>query len=332
MYFQDVLNDRVQCTICPRNCILQEGQEGFCHIRKNINGQIVLTSYGYNTGLAIDPIEKKPLFHFYPNSTVLSFGTLGCIMGCRFCQNWHISRGKADARMLNPTSPADIVAIAKAHNCKSVAFTYNDPVAFFEYAIGTAKLCRENGIKTVAVTSGYINQEPAKEFFKYMDAANIDLKAFSEKFYRKNCLAHLQPVLDTIKYVKNHTDCWLELTTLLIEGENTSDEEIQSECRWILDNLGEDVPLHFSAFFPNYKFTDRKATDYKTLLNAYNIAKAAGLNYVYIGNSSVAETAATYCKNCGKPVIKRVGYGLGEYNLDNDRCMFCGEKCAGMFE
>lgn len=332
MCFQNVINDRVQCTICPRNCVLPNGQEGFCHIRKNIEGKIVLTSYGYNTGLAIDPIEKKPLFHFYPASSVLSFGTLGCIMGCRFCQNWHISRGKADAMLLNPTTPAEIVDIAKAHNCKSVAFTYNDPIAFLEYALDTAKLCRENGIKTVAVTSGYINPEPAKEFFKYMDAANIDLKGFSERFYRKNCLAHLAPVLETIKYVKNQTNCWLELTTLLIEGENTSDEEIKSECQWILDNLGSDVPLHFSAFFPNYKFSDRKPTEYKTLLNAYKIASGMGLNYVYTGNSAVTETAATYCKNCGKILIKREGYRLPEYNLKDGYCIFCGTKCSGEFE
>ena len=270
-------NEKIQCKICPRNCALSEGQEGFCHVRKNINGEIKLLTYGYNTGLAIDPIEKKPLYQFYPKTSVLSFGTLGCNMGCQFCQNWHISKNKEDCRSLNKNSPEEIVQIAKQYNCKSVAFTYNDPIIFFEYAIDTAKLCRQNGIKTVAVTSGYINPEPAKEFFSYMDASNIDLKGFSQKFYGKNCLAKLEPVLNTIKYVANETDCHLELTTLLIEGENDSDEDLTNECKWIIENIGDSVPLHFSAFFPQYKFINHKQTSFETLLRAYNIAKDCGL-------------------------------------------------------
>lgn len=332
MKYQNILkNGKIQCTICPRNCILSEGQQGFCYVRENVNCEIILTSYGYNTGLAIDPIEKKPLYQFYPQSSVLSFGTLGCNMGCQFCQNWHITKTKADVHSLNKTSPEEIVQIAKHYNCKSVAFTYNDPIIFFEYAIDTAKLCRENGIKTVAVTSGFINPEPAKEFFKYMDAANIDLKAFSERFYNKNCLAHIQPVLDTIKYVKNETDCWLELTTLLIPGENDSYEEIKSECEWILNNLGDDVPLHFSAFFPKYKFDNREQTDFSTLIRAYKIAVETGLKYVYTGNLTNQETSTTYCKTCGKPVIIRNGYELLGYNLSEDKCKFCLTPCDGRF-
>lgn len=331
MNYQNTLADgRTQCTICPRLCKLEDGQAGFCQVRKNIDGNIVSTTYGYNTGLSVDPIEKKPLYHFYPGSKVLSFGTLGCNMGCQFCQNWHMSKSKADP-MINQAFPDKIVSIAKQLSCKSVAFTYNDPVVFFEYAVDTAKLCRDNGIKTVAVTAGYISPEPRKEFFTYMDAANIDLKAFSEGFYKKNCLAHLEPILDTIKYVKNETNCWLELTTLLIEGENDSDEELQKECAWIVDELGRDVPLHFSAFHPAYKFIDKPQTKVSTLLRAYDIAKKAGINHVYTGNISNTKTSTTYCSACKKPLILRLGYELATENLRQGHCTFCGSRCKGVF-
>lgn len=330
MKYQNILKDKVQCTICPRNCILSEGQSGFCQIRKNIGSNVVLTSYGYNTGLAVDPIEKKPLYHFLPGSKVLSFGTLGCNMGCQFCQNWHISKSKADPK-INQTEPKKIVELAQELGCKSVAFTYNDPVIFFEYAIDTAKLCRENGIKTIAVTAGYINPEPRKEFFAHMDAANIDLKGFSERFYQKNCLARLEPILETIKYVKNETNCWLELTTLIIEGENDSDAEIKKECEWIVNNLGSDVPLHLSAFYPAYKFMHKPPTRLAALLMAYNIAKEAGLKYVYTGNTLDIRTSTTFCDSCSKPVIIRSGYEISENNLEKGRCHFCGGKCAGVF-
>ena len=333
MKYQNILppTNKVQCTICPRNCILNEGQKGFCKARKNVNGIITLTEYGYNTGLAIDPVEKKPLYHFYPASAVLSFGTTGCNMGCKFCQNWRTTKNDIDVFLLNKTSPEEIVAVAKKYNCKSVAFTYNDPIIFFEYAIDTAKLCRQNGIKTIAVTSGFINKEPAREFFECMDAANIDLKAFSEKFYSKNCLAKLQPVLDTIKYACNETNCHIELTTMLIEGENDNDDDIKAECRWIIENIGDCIPLHFSAFFPNYKFINRKSTDYSTLLKAYQIALQTGLKYVYTGNITTEQTSSTYCKNCGQPVIIRNGYKIIKYNLNKDRCVFCNTKCDGEF-
>lgn len=331
--YQNILqNGKTQCKICPRNCILSNGQEGFCHVRKNINGEIILTSYGYNTGLSIDPIEKKPLYQFLPTSTILSFGTLGCNMGCQFCQNWHMSKSKQNVTEQNQTSPKEITTIAKNYNCKSVAFTYNDPIIFFEYALDTAKLCKENNIKTVAVTSGFINPEPAKDFFNLMDAANIDLKGFSEDFYKKNCLAKLQPVLETIKYASNETSCHVELTTLLIEGENDSYEMIKNECEWIIENLGDCIPLHFSAFFPQYKFNNRKPTTFDTLLKAYDLAKSIGLKYVYTGNITNIETSSTYCKNCSEPVILRDGYILLEYNLDSQgKCKFCGTKCDGVY-
>ena len=324
MKYQNNLNNKIQCTICPRKCKLGQNQRGFCYIRKNNGEKIVLETYGYNTGLAIDPIEKKPLYHFYPSSKVLSFGTLGCNMGCQFCQNWQTTKVNYDISQCNKTTPKQIVEIAKHYNCKSVAFTYNDPIIFFEYAIDTAKLCRQENIKTVAVTSGYINPEPAKEFFNLMDAANIDLKGFSEKFYQKNCLAHLAPVLETIKYAIHETDCHIELTTMLIEGEN--DDVIEQECKWILDNLGENIPLHFSAFFPKYKFSNRQPTRFDTLKKAYDIAKNLGLKYVYTGNIQDIDTSTTYCKNCGNPIIKRDGFRVIEENINNDLCKFCKSK------
>ena len=334
MKYQNLLtNGKIQCTLCPRQCILKNGQRGFCHVRRNINGNISLETYGYNTGLAIDPIEKKPLYQFYPTSRILSFGTLGCNMGCQFCQNWQTTKNKSDCTQCNKSSPEEIVQIAQNYNCKSVAFTYNEPVIFFEYAIDTAKLCHENGIKTVAVTSGFINPEPAVEFFNSMDAANIDLKGFSENFYKKNCLAKLQPILDTIKYACNKTDCHIELTTLLIEGENDSEKDLTAECQWIIDNIGDCVPLHFSAFFPNYKMRQTNSTSFNTLIKAYNIAHSAGIKYVYTGNLTNQETSSTYCKNCGQPIIIRNGYKLLQYNLTlGGNCTFCGTKCDGRFE
>ena len=333
MKYQNILtNGKIQCTICPRNCVLDNNQRGFCHVRKNINGEIILDTYGYNTGLAIDPIEKKPLYQFYPTTGVLSFGTIGCNMGCKFCQNWQTTKNKADPKSFNNISPQDIAAAALKYNCKSVAFTYNEPIIFFEYALDTAKLCKQFGIKTVAVTSGFVNPEPAKEFFSYMDGANIDLKAFSQEFYGKNCLAKLEPILETIKYVCNHTECHVELTTMLIEGENDSEEELKNECKWIKENIGTDIPLHFSAFFPRYKFEGRQSTEFSTLMKAYNIAKSSGLNYVYTGNLSNTETSTTYCKNCKKGIIVRNGYQLLEYNLDNEgKCKFCKTQCDGKF-
>ena len=329
MKYQKIYDKNVQCEICPRKCKLAPNQSGFCYVRKNINGEVVPVSYGYNTGLAIDPIEKKPMYHFYPGSKVLSFGTLGCIMGCMFCQNWQTTKVNYPIENCQKNSPEQIVEIALQYECSGVAFTYNDPIAFFEYATDTAKLCRENGLKTVAVTSGYINPEPAKEFFSLMDCANIDLKGFSEKFYAKNCLAHLQPVLDTIQYAVKETDCFVELTTLLIDGENN--QFVEAECEWIKENLGDCVPLHFSAFFPRYKFSDRKPTNAETLYNARNIAKNYGLKYIYTGNIPDVESSTTYCKNCGEALIKRDGYNLIENNIQNGKCKFCGTEQDGRF-
>lgn len=333
MKYQNTHNsNKVTCTICPRNCTLADGQSGFCYVRKNIGGEISLISYGFNTGLSVDPVEKKPLYHFYPGSRVLSFGGVGCNLGCKFCQNWRSSHTKIDPETLSTSSPYEIAKIADLYECKSVAYTYNEPITFFEYAIDTAQACREKGIKNIAVTAGYINEEPRIEFFNFMDAVNIDLKAFSDSFYKKNCLTSLAPVLETIKYVKNETDCWLELTTLLIEGENDSEEEIRQECEWILENLGSEVPIHFSAFHPCYKFTNHNPTSVQTLMKAYTIAKDTGLRYVYTGNIINKETSSTYCHNCQSDLIVRNGYLIEEYNLDdNGRCMVCSTPCSGHF-
>jgi len=329
MKYQNVLYNKVQCLICPRNCKIAPNQTGFCYVRSNSGGQIHLETYGYNTGLAIDPIEKKPLYHFLPNTKVLSFGTLGCNMGCQFCQNWQTTKVKYPIEQCQSATPEQIVQTAKEHNCESVAFTYNDPIVFFEYALETAKICRREGLKTIAVTSGYINPEPAKEFFGLMDAANIDLKGFSEDFYKKNCLAHLQPVLDTIEYAVNSTKCHIELTTMLIKGEN--DQFIDKECEWILDKLGDSVPLHLSTFYPRYKFDDREPTKKETLFKAYETAKKIGLKYVYTGNIQDEKTSTTYCKNCGKPIIKRDGFDVTEYYVKKDSCMFCNTPLDGVF-
>ena len=330
MKYQKIINNKTQCTICPRNCILAPYQSGFCYVRRNISGKIILETYNYNTGLAIDPVEKKPLYHFYPSSHVLSFGTLGCNMGCAFCQNWQTTKVKYPIEQCQPAPPEAIVNTAKANKCKGVAFTYNDPVVFFEYALETARLCRQEGIKTIAVTSGYINPEPAKEFFSLMDAVNIDLKGFSETFYKKNCMAHLQPVLDNIKYAVKETKCHVELTTLIIEGEN--DKDINEECYWILENLGDCVPLHLSAFYPKYQFADRKPTKKETIMNAYDVARKRGLKYVYTGNIYDKESSVTYCKNCGEPLIKRDGFNVTENKLDSKgACPFCKTKQDGWF-
>lgn len=329
MKYQKSFNNKIQCLICPRECKLSDRQRGYCYVRKNTNNTLELETYGYTTGLAIDPIEKKPLYHFYPSSKILSFGTFGCIMGCQFCQNYEMSKSRFPVSVCEKISPERIVTAAKIYGCNSVAFTYNDPIAFFEYALDTAKLCKQEGIKTVAVTSGYMNIEPAKEFFSYMDAANIDLKGFSEDFYKNNCFAHLKPVLDVIKYVSNETDCFLELTTLIIEGEN--DSYIKDECDWILNNIGDCVPLHFSAFYPRYKYSNKKPTSFNTLQKAYDVAKNNGLKYVYTGNVINTKTSTTYCKNCGKPLIVRDGYRIIENNLINSKCSDCNTICDGIF-
>lgn len=331
-YEEKLEGGKIRCLLCPRKCELVEGACGFCRIRSHIGNEIKLLSYGYTTGLAVDPIEKKPLYHFLPGSKTMSFGTRGCNMGCLFCQNWTISKSSEGSRGLRAFTPEAIAQAAIQYHCKSVAFTYNEPTVFFEYALDTARECHELGLKTVAVTAGYINPEPRVEFYRNMDAVNIDLKAFTPEFYSRNCQADLFQVLNTIEYVKKETDTWLELTTLLIEGENDSDDELRRQCDWIAEKIGTTTPLHFSAFHPAWKFQDRPATQAETLMRAWKIAKGAGLKHVYTGNIIHADTSATRCEHCGKEIITRTVFSPTSLDMKGSSCGFCGGIVSGVFE
>jgi pyruvate formate lyase activating enzyme len=332
-YWHKIEDGRIQCDLCPRDCKLHEGQRGACFVRMRENDQMVLTTYGRSSGFCIDPIEKKPLNHFYPGSSVFSFGTAGCNLACKFCQNWDISKSKEMDRLMDQASPETIAITAAKHDCKSVAFTYNDPVIFAEYAMDTADACHARGIKTVAVSAGYIHEQPRRDFFAKMDAANIDLKAFTDEFYFKLTGAHLQPVLDTLLYLHHETDCWLEITTLLIPGKNDSDEEITAMSQWIKNELGADVPLHFSAFHPDYKMLDIPPTPVATLVRAREIALQQGLHYVYTGNVHNIEGDTTFCPKCHATLIERDWYQINRYRLNQEgRCPDCGYHVAGRFE
>ncbi len=323
---------RVQCDVCPRACRLAEGQRGLCFVRGRLNDEVVLTTFGRSSGYCIDPIEKKPLNHFLPGTPVLSFGTAGCNLSCRFCQNWDISKSRDIDTLADEAPPERIARAARELGCSSVAFTYNDPVIFMEYAIETAIACHERGVRTVAVTAGYVCPEPREQFFRHIDAANVDLKAFTQAFYRKVCSGDLQPVLDTLLYLKRETEVWLELTTLLIPGENDSDEELHRASQWVSENLGPDVPWHFTAFHPDYRMLDNSPTPASTLTRAREIALGYGLRYVYTGNVHDEGGASTYCHSCGQTLIGRDWYVLTAWNLTDDgRCNACGTPCAGVF-
>lgn len=324
-------NGKLLCTLCPRYCTIGEGQKGFCYIRENIDGKLYSTGYGHPTGFAIDPIEKKPLNHFYPGSNILSFGTAGCNLGCKFCQNWHISKAKIDETNTLSASPEDVVNLAIKYKTPSIAFTYNDPTIFGEYVIDISRLARERNIKTVMVTAGYIDKNARREIYENIDAANVDLKAFSETFYRKLTFSHLEPVLDTLKWIYHETDVWLEITTLLIPGQNDSDEELYNLTKWISINLSNDVPLHFTAFYPTFKLTDIPPTPPKTLSRARNIAMNAGLKFVYVGNVHSIDGQTTYCPNCGNPIIERDWHSVNSINMKDGKCKFCGTGIAGRF-
>lgn len=324
---------RLQCDLCPRHCRLRQGQQGLCFVRARQNDEIVLTTYGLSSGFCVDPIEKKPLNHFLPGTPVLSFGTAGCNLACKFCQNWDMSKSREMQTLADAASPEVLVEAATALGCRSIAYTYNDPVIFHEYAIDVAAAARDKGINSVAVTAGYICPEPRREFFEYMDAANIDLKAFSEHFYHKICGGHLADVLDTLLYLKHETSIWFELTTLLIPGENDSTDEIEAMSQWVVENLGEDVPIHFSAFHPDFKMTDKPSTPPATLSRARKIAKSNGLKFVYIGNVHDSEGGSTWCPSCETMLIERDWYKLDKWQLDSQGCCrSCGEWIAGVFE
>jgi pyruvate formate lyase activating enzyme len=332
-YWHAVDDGRIQCDLCPRYCRLNDGQQGLCFVRARRGDAIVLTTYGRSSGFCVDPIEKKPLNHFLPGTPVLSFGTAGCNLACKFCQNWDISKSRQIDTLADCASPEQIAVTAQNLGCRSVAFTYNDPVIFLEYAVDVAEACHAHGLKTVAVTAGYICAEPRREFFACMDAVNVDLKAFSEDFYHRLTGGHLQPVLDTLVYLRHETDCWFEITTLLIPGHNDGDAEVRALAHWVVEHLGPEVPLHFSAFHPDYKMTDVAATPPATLLRARSIAMEAGLSYVYVGNVHHPDADSTWCPSCGERVIERDWYRLGAWGLqDRGHCSHCGQEIAGVFE
>jgi len=332
-YWSALDDGRVVCEVCPRLCKLKEGQRGFCFVRQNSEGAVVLTTYGRSSGFCVDPIEKKPLNHFYPGTGVLSFGTAGCNLACRFCQNWSISKSRETDTLADSASPEAIARAAERAGCRSVAFTYNDPVIFLEYAVDAAAACRERGLKTVAVTAGEILPEPRAEFFSHMDAANVDLKGFTERFYKKLCAGELRPVLETLEYLVRETDVWVELTTLLIPGENDSEAEINEMTQWVVTTLGPEVPMHFTAFHPDFKMNDIPPTPPASLSRARSIAVDNGVRYAYTGNVVDPAGGSTFCHSCGRLLIERDWYRLGRWNLDDcGCCLHCGTRCAGRFD
>ncbi len=332
-YWHAVGDGRIQCDVCPRACKMREGQRGMCFVRAVQDGEVVLTTYGRSSGFCVDPIEKKPLNHFLPGTPVLSFGTAGCNLACRFCQNWEISKSKEVDTLADAASPETIARIAEELGCRSVAFTYNDPVIFLEYAIDVADACRERGLKAVAVTAGYICDEPRVEFYRHMDAANVDLKAFTEDFYKHVTVGHLQPVLDTLTYLRHETDVWFEITNLVIPGHNDDDATFDEMSSWVAEHLGRDVPLHFTSFHPDFKMLDVPRTPAATLSRAQAIARRNGLHFVYTGNVHDTAGSSTYCPSCGHMVVERDWYVLGRYELTTDgACRFCGTHVPGCFD
>ncbi len=324
---------RIQCDVCPRFCHLKEGQRGLCFVRARQNDEIVLTTYGRSSGFCIDPVEKKPLNHFLPGTPILSFGTAGCNLSCKFCQNWDMSKSREMDILADQASPRAIADAATKYQCRSVAYTYNDPVIFLEYANDTADACHEQGISSVAVTAGYISSPAMEDFFSHMDAANVDLKAFTDSFYHQLCGGHLQPVLETLKYLKNETSVWVELTTLLIPGENDSEKELQEMTQWVVENLGTDVPMHFSAFHPDWKMRDKPMTPAATLSKARKIAMDNGVQFAYVGNVHDSQGDSTWCPGCGQLLIERDWYVLGRWNLDAKGCCSnCGYELPGVIE
>lgn len=332
-YWQMLPNGRIQCDLCPRHCLLTDGQRGLCFVRQRDGDRMILTTYGRSSGFCIDPIEKKPLNHFLPGTPILSFGTAGCNLACRFCQNWDISKSREVDTLCDEADPERIAATAKKMGCSSVAFTYNDPVIFHEYAIDIAQACRAVGVKSVAVTAGYVCPEPRAEFYRHMDAANIDLKAFTERFYRETCASDLAPVLDTLCYLKHETDVWFELTTLLIPDQNDSDQELHDMTTWVVENLGPDVPMHFTAFHPDYKMMDIPPTPPATLTRAREIAQSNGVRHAYTGNVHDKGGGSTYCHECGQCLVGRDWYVLSDWALTSEGlCSGCGTRCPGVFD
>jgi pyruvate formate lyase activating enzyme len=322
---------KLLCTLCPRFCRLGDGQAGFCYIRKNEDGEMVSLGYGKTTGFAVDPVEKKPLNHFLPGTPILSFGTAGCNLGCRFCQNWDISKARLDEKRSGDVTPERVVDLAVEHGCPSVAMTYNDPVIWAEFAIDIARAARRRGVRAVLVTAGYVTAEARPELYAEIDAANVDLKAFTEDFYHKVTFSHLQPVLETLKWLHDETDVWVEITNLMIPGLNDDPAETRQLAEWVGKEMGPDVPLHFTAFHPDFKMLDRPRTPAATLTRARQIAREVGLRYVYTGNVHDSDGGTTYCPSCGEAVIARDWFAIEPSGLNGDCCAACGARIAGVF-
>ncbi|NOZ03136.1 MAG: AmmeMemoRadiSam system radical SAM enzyme [FCB group bacterium] len=324
-------NGKVECYLCPRYCRIPVGSHGFCVVRENHGGKLYSTVYERTTGLAVDPIEKKPLYHFYPGTQILSFGTIGCNLGCKFCQNWHISKVRHQVYLTHECTAESIVWKAREHNCIGIAYTYNEPTIFGEWVMDVARLARERGLKNVLVTNGYVSPNARRELYRDIDAVNVDLKAFTEAFYRKLTLSRLDPVLDTLRWLVHETDVWVEITTLIIPGKNDSERELDGLTKFVARELNPDVPVHFTAFHPDFKMLDHLPTPVETLFRARDIARRNGLNYVYTGNIFTSVGQKTVCRHCGKMVIHRNIYYVQKPNMKGNCCSFCGYRIPGHF-
>jgi pyruvate formate lyase activating enzyme len=331
-WWQTLPDGRIHCYLCPRHCHIGEGQHGFCFIRENVGGELVQLGYGRPAALAIDPIEKKPLFHFHPGSAILSLGTAGCNLGCQFCQNFDISKARSVQQSSGHMSPEEIVDLAIAHGAPSIAFTYNEPTIWAEFVIDIARAAHKAGLRTVMVSNGYITREAFFEVYQHIDAVNVDVKGFTENFYSKITLSHLAPVLDVLRWLRRETNVWFELTNLMIPGLNDAPEETNELCDWILGELGDDVPLHFTAFHPDFKMLDRERTPSETIHRARLLAQARGLKYVYEGNVVTKEGGNTVCPTCRSVIIRRSWHQVESCEVQSGRCPHCNAAIAGRFD
>jgi len=331
MYWERLPGKEVRCTLCARACLLAEGARGHCRVRANFGGTLRTLVYGKPLSRAIDPIEKKPVFHFLPGSRILSIATAGCSLRCRFCQNWQISQAYPEDAPHIDWSPEQVVAAAVKHRCPSIAFTYTEPTVFYEYMLDTAKLAHAKGIKTVWVTCGYLNEKPLVELSKYLDGANVDLKGFSEKYYNEYCGASLQPVLDTLKVLRRER-VYFEITNLVVPGGNDSPEMIREMCEWIRDELGADTPLHFSRYHPDHLMKRPGPTPLSTLVMARDIAREVGIEHVYIGNVTGGGGETTQCPKCHEELIVRERYRLLKNVVREGRCPKCGARLPGVWK
>ena len=323
---------KVKCRICPKECVVDDGQAGDCRVRVNRRGNLTATTFGRPCALHVDPIEKKPLFHFLPAPGAFSVAAAGCNLHCKNCQNWEISQaGPLDVRS-SAVPPEELVRLAKDSNCKSIAYTYTDPVVFYEYTLRTATLAREAGLRNVLVTAAYINPEPLRRLCKETDAANVDLKFIDDALYQSNCDASVKPVLDALRIFREE-GVWLEITNLVIPTMNDEARSIERLCRWVVENLGRDVPIHFSRFHPLYQLRHLPATPKETLERAAKIAADCGIRYCFVGNVWGSEGEHTYCPNDRAVLVRRVGYRIAEYNLTAEgKCPKCGEEIPGVWK